>query len=102
MNSVIILFALSALIGFVLGHWLSWYAILISSMGLATLSAAVLQMEGFGALSGIAIVVTCLTFNQLAYFVGLLSRGLERGPRKSENQTNRQKDAEARGWTRSH
>ncbi len=71
MNAVIILLALSAVIGFALGSF-SWFAILISSVTLAVLSSGVLQMQGFGAYPGIAIVVSCLTVNQVAYLVGAL------------------------------
>jgi hypothetical protein len=70
MTAVIILLALSGLIGLVLGGSFSWLAILWSSVALAVLSAAVLQIGGFGAFSGIAIIATCLTVNQLAYLVG--------------------------------
>jgi hypothetical protein len=71
------LLALSAATGLAVGTSFSWFAILISSIGLAVLSAAVLQIGGFGALSGIAIIVACLTVNQLAYFLGvtLANRG---------------------------
>jgi hypothetical protein len=55
MSAVIVLLALSALIGFALGTSLSWLAIAASSIGLAVLSSAVLQIQGFGALPGIAV-----------------------------------------------
>jgi hypothetical protein len=67
---VIVLLALSALIGFALGASFSWPAIVASGMGLAIVCAAVLQITGFGALPGIAIIVACLTVNQLAYVMG--------------------------------
>jgi hypothetical protein len=72
MSTVIILLALSALIGFAFGTSFSWVAILISSVLLAVLSSAVLQIQGFGALPGIAIVVGCLAANQAAYLTGAL------------------------------
>jgi hypothetical protein len=68
MTAVFVLLALSAATGLALGTSFSWFAILISSIVLAALSAAVLQIAGFGALSGIAIIVACLTVNQLATF----------------------------------
>jgi hypothetical protein len=71
MSAVMILLALSAIIGFALGS-LSWFAILISNVLLAVLSSAVLQIQGFGALPGIAIVAACLTVNQAAYRAGAL------------------------------
>jgi hypothetical protein len=70
MSAVMVLVALSAVIGFVLGRSLSWPAIAASSLVLAILCAAFLQSAGFAAPSGIAIIVACLTVNQLAYLVG--------------------------------
>jgi hypothetical protein len=83
MYTVLILLALSAVSGLALGGSFSWYAIAMSGVALAGLSAAALHVAGFGALSGIALIVACLTLNQLAYVVGLLSRGPDRAPRKS-------------------
>jgi hypothetical protein len=74
MNAVIFLIALSALIGFALGTPFSWLAIAASSIGLAVLSSAILQIQGFGALPGIAIVVACLTVNQTAYLAVVFYR----------------------------
>src|SRR5262245_22841596 len=98
MSSVIVLFALSLMIGFALGHF-SWRAIALSSLALAVLASAVLHRQGFGPLAGIAITVGGLTLHQLAYFVSRLTRGSERAARKS---IERAKDAEARSWTKSH
>jgi len=77
LTAAFVLLALSAATGLAVGTSFSWFAILISSIGLAVLSAVVLQIGGFGALSGIAIIVACLTVNQLAYFLGvtLANRG---------------------------
>jgi hypothetical protein len=74
MNAVIILFALSGISGFALATSFSWLAIAISTAVLAVLSSAVLQIQGFGAISGIAIVVACLTVHQLAYLAGACTR----------------------------
>jgi hypothetical protein len=71
MTAVILLLALSALIGFALGTSFSWLAIAASSAGIAVLSSAILQIQGFGALPGIALVVACLTVNQMAYLAGV-------------------------------
>ena len=73
MSSFLILLTLSALSGFVLGlsHF-SWRAIMAAGAALAPLSAVVLQNQGFGALSGIAITVACLVINQAAYVVGAI------------------------------
>jgi hypothetical protein len=73
MSSVLILLALSALSGFVLGSGqFSWPAILVAGAVLAPLSAVAFQNQGFGALSGISITVTCLAINQAAYVVGTI------------------------------
>jgi hypothetical protein len=85
MTIVIVLLALSAATGLALGASFNWYAIPISSPPLALFSAAVLQMAGFGAPSGIVTVVACLTVNQIAYViigVALAYTRSERGPRK--------------------
>jgi hypothetical protein len=70
LTAALVLLALSAATGLAVGA--SWFAILISSVGLAVLSAVVLQVAGFDAISGIAIIVACLTVNQLAYFLGVM------------------------------
>jgi hypothetical protein len=74
MSALIVLLALSALIGFALGKSFSWLAIAASSAGIAVLSSAILQIQGFGALPGIALVVACLTVNQMAYLAGVFGR----------------------------
>jgi hypothetical protein len=74
MTVVIVLLALSALIGFALGTSFSWHPIAASSAGTAVLSSAILQIQGFGALPGIAVVVACLTINQMAYLAGVFRR----------------------------
>jgi hypothetical protein len=74
MSALVALLALSALIGFALGNSFSWVAIAASSAGIAVLSSAILQTQGFGALPGIALVVACLTVNQMAYLAGVFGR----------------------------
>jgi len=77
MNAIFVLLAVSAVVGLTLGTYSSLIAILISGLVLAILSATVLQKESFGSLAGIAIIVVCLSINQLAYLigVGLVTRG---------------------------
>jgi hypothetical protein len=70
MSSVIILFTLSALIGLALGASFSWRAVAAFSTALAVLSSAILQIQGFGVLTDIVIVVGCLTVSQMAYLAG--------------------------------
>ena len=77
MNAVLVLLTVSALVGFVLGAYFQWPAILVSGLILAMLAAMVLQNEGFDFIAGIAIIVVCLTVNQIAYLIGaaLMTRG---------------------------
>ena len=79
MISILILLALSAVSGFVLGrNHFPYHAMLAAAEVLAPLSAVILQNQGFGALSGIFTIVTCLTLNQVAYFIGAIRAN--RGP----------------------
>ena len=83
MSAAFILLALGPSTGFAIGTSFSWFAILISSVTLAGLSAATLRILGFDALPGIAIIAGCLTVHQLAYAVGVaFARQLRR---KQEN-----------------
>ena len=84
MTIVLLLLALSALIGFGLGTRFRWPAIAASSVGIAVISSAILQIQGFGTLPGIAIVVACLTVSQMAY----LSASLR--PRLSQEQAHKE------------
>jgi hypothetical protein len=69
MGAVLILLTLSALIGFGMG-WFSCLAIATASVVLALLSAFVLQLQGLDTVTGIAILVACLTVSQAAYLIG--------------------------------
>jgi hypothetical protein len=75
MTVVLLLFALSALIGFGVGTSFRWPAIVASSVAIAVLSSAILQIQGFGTLPGIAIVVACLTVSQMGYVAAFLRPG---------------------------
>jgi hypothetical protein len=81
LDVVLFLPAASAILGFVAGFFFSWIAILVSGLVLAVLSATVLQHEGFGFLAGVAIIVVCLSLNQIAYLIGatLVHRAAKRG-----------------------
>ena len=59
MTAVLLLLTLSALIGFGLGTSFRWPAIVASSAVIAVISSVILQIQGFGTLPGIAIVVAC-------------------------------------------
>jgi hypothetical protein len=92
MSAAVILLALSAATGFAVGTSFSWFAILISSLALAGLSAAALHIAGFDALLGIAIIATCLTVHQLAHVMGAFARRASGEAKKSSGS------AEAKGW----
>ena len=92
MTVVLPLLALSALIGFGLGTWFRWPAIVASSVGIAVFWSAVLQIQSFGPLPGIAIVVACLTVSQMAYLAASLRPGrlfqeqAHKEPRQGRNE----------------
>jgi hypothetical protein len=71
MSAILILLTVSSLLGLVLGFYFSWLAIGMSGLVLAFLSAVVLRHQGFGSLTGIAIIVACLTANQVAHLIGV-------------------------------
>jgi hypothetical protein len=72
MGAVVTLFTVNALMGFALAGTFSWLGIGLAGIAFALLSAAVLHLQGFGALSGIAITAACLTVNQISYLAGRL------------------------------
>ena len=74
MNAIFVLLAVSAILGLVLGLRFTWVAILVSGLVLAIVSATILQKAGFGFLEGIAIIVVCLSVNQVAYLIGVRLR----------------------------
>jgi hypothetical protein len=73
MNAVIALLGLSAVTGFALGSF-SWFAIGLSGLVLAVVSSAALHIQGFSAVPGIALVVACLTVNQIGYLIAANQR----------------------------
>jgi hypothetical protein len=92
MEAVFVLLAAGAIVGLVLGFYFRWMAIGISGLGLAIVSATVLQNEGFGFLAGIAIIVACLTVNQAAYMIGRIWSVLVRGADKTSPPHDRPND----------
>ena len=91
MSSVIVLFALSLLIGFALGR-LSWRAIAASSLALAVVAAVVLHRQGFGPLAGVAIIVACLTINQTAYLAGVWFVDRRSVQKQADNHARQRRD----------
>jgi hypothetical protein len=72
------LLAASALTGVLLGlNYFGLGAVLISTLIVAVLAAAILQHAGFGFFPGIAIIVGCQGVHQLGFVLGsmLVNRG---------------------------
>jgi hypothetical protein len=71
MTVVFFLLAVSAVLGVLLGlARLRLLAVLITTLIVTVVAAVVLQNQGFGFVSGIAIVVACQTLHQLGYAFG--------------------------------
>jgi hypothetical protein len=102
MNVVIILLVLSAITGFALATSFSWLAIAISSAVLAVLSSAVLQIQGFGAISGIAIVAACLTVHQVAYLAGACMRHQGLPDEEADKEPRDHRDSDVAGRRSQH
>jgi hypothetical protein len=79
MSVIMGLLVVSALTGLVLGFYFGLAAIVVSGLILAISAAAILQNIDFGFLEGIAIIVLCLTVNQIAYLIG--AAPASRGPK---------------------
>jgi hypothetical protein len=100
MAVVLLLFALSGLIGFGVGTTFRWPAVVASSVAIALLSSAILQIQGFGTLPGIAIVAAYLTVSQMGYVAAFLRPGrlfqeqAHQGPSQGRNEDIRRKDQE--------
>jgi hypothetical protein len=72
MTSILILLALSALSGFVIGKSrFAWPALVVTGAVLTPLAAVVLQWQGFAPLPGIFTIVACLVVNQVAYVLAI-------------------------------
>jgi hypothetical protein len=100
MSSILILLALGALSGFVLGiGYFAWPAIFVAGAVLAPLSTVVLQNQNFDGLSGISVIVACLTINQAAYVVGTIhaNNGPKEVCRGSTSATSRRRTTR---WSR--
>ena len=70
--SIVILLAVSGMLGFVVGKSsFSWPALIVAGAVLATLGAVVFQGQGFTALPGISTIVGCLVVNQVAYVLAI-------------------------------
>jgi hypothetical protein len=67
---VFLILSLGALSGCILAQFTSWFGLVCCGPVLAALSAAILQNHGFGWPSGIAIIVGCLSINQVGYLIG--------------------------------
>jgi hypothetical protein len=64
-----VLLAVSLLIGAAAGLRYKVFVLVPIAIFLAFISAAVLHIHGFGAGSGIAVIMACLALNQAAYII---------------------------------
>jgi hypothetical protein len=72
--AVFLLLAVGALSGYILGQFFSWHVLLLSGPVLAVVSAIILQNHGFAWLSGVAVIVGCLSLNEIGYLAGAYFR----------------------------
>jgi hypothetical protein len=85
---VFLILTVGALSGFIIAQFVSWFGLLWFGPVLAAISAAILQKHGYAWPSGIAIIVGCLSLNQIGYLLG----GLVSGPgRRSTAQATLQR-----------
>ena len=78
MRAILIVLAVSPILGFALGLHFSWVAIVASGVALAIVSAVVLQNQGVGFLPGVAVVAACFAVNQIACLIGVAARPPDR------------------------
>jgi hypothetical protein len=87
MNSILILLALSVLSGVVAARsYFSWPALIVAGLVIAPKAAVVLQRESFAALSGILVIVGCLTAGQVAYSMAMRLSNDPRGASADDAQ----------------
>ena len=67
---VFLILTLGAFSGAITAQFVSWFGLVWCAPVLATVSAIVLQKQGFSWLSGIAMIVACLSLNQFGYLLG--------------------------------
>ena len=80
---IVVLFAVSAAAGFLLGYFcFHWLFIVASGLIIALTTAWILQANGIWVVAGIAAIVACLTINQFAFLVG----GMARKSRETEGK----------------
>lgn len=72
MRTVIILLALSALLGFETGLRFKVLAVVALSVLIALSSAILVRASGFEFATGVIVIVGCLTAGQFGYFLGSL------------------------------
>jgi hypothetical protein len=70
MTTLLALFAASALTGLAVGLLFRAWAVGLASLLVALLSAVLLDLNGFGLASGVAITIGCLVICQGFYLVG--------------------------------
>ena len=82
---IVVLFAVSAAAGFLLGYFcFHWFFIVASGLIIALTTAWILQANGIWVVAGIAAIVACLTINQFAFLVGGMARKGEKPRARSD------------------
>jgi hypothetical protein len=74
MIGILIVLAVSPILGFALGLHFSWVTIVASGLMFAIVSAAILQKQGVDPFSMIAIVAACFAVNQIGCLIGVAAR----------------------------
>jgi hypothetical protein len=67
---VFLILIVGGISGLLLAQVFSWLGLVSCGAALAVISAVILQKHGFGWPAGIAIIVGCLSLNQIGYFLG--------------------------------
>jgi hypothetical protein len=78
MRAILVVLAVSPIVGFALGLHFSWAAIVVSGLVFAIISAAILQDQGVEPFSMIAITAACFAVNQIGSMIGVASRPPDR------------------------
>ena len=78
MIAILIVLAVSPMLGFALGLHFSWIAIVASGLSFAIVSAAILKNQGVDLFSMIEIIAACVAVNQIGCLIGVVARPSDR------------------------
>jgi hypothetical protein len=74
MIAILVVLAVSPILGFALGLHFSWVTIVASGLMFAIVSAAILKNQGIDLFSMIAIIAACFAVNQIGCLIGVAAR----------------------------